>query len=370
VCGALFFFFWGQGGSRGAQPVYEELHVQPSRLQKCIGRIDRAIHEVLHKGGVVEKDILFTDVEHRTEEGVSWDYTEIKVLFAGEPGRLLVEQELISEMGRLAPSVEFWRDAEASDGIAFRVYVLDRLTHRVVLVKKGSRHEPAPVERLPRVAIIIDDIGYDLEKARAFMSIDMPLTLAVLPMAPSTADIVGEARRKGVEIMLHLPMEPKGYPALNPGPGALLNSMGCQEIRKLLVRHLDEIPEARGVNNHMGSSFTEWDENMTVLMEEIGRRGLFFVDSRTSALSKGYSVARRMGVPAVSRNVFLDNKQSVEAISIQLERLLGVARRRGEAVGIAHPFPETLEVLRREAARLKRETRVLKVSELVKVNGR
>jgi hypothetical protein len=215
------------------------------------------------------------------------------------------------------------------------------------------------------VAIIIDDLGYDRALARAFASLEIPVSLAVLPMAPRTEDVAAEAGRMDRELMLHLPMEPKGYPELNPGPGALLNRMGPGEIRTLVDRHLDQLPGACGVNNHMGSSFTEHETQMTAVMEALRGRGLFFVDSKTTGRSMGYSLACRMGVPAVSRSVFLDNEPTSSAIGIQLERLLGIARHRGSALGIAHPFPGTLEALRGEAERLREAVEIVTVSDLV-----
>lgn len=363
---AAFYFFRAQERPSQVPPAYEEAHIRPSRIQEYIGRIDRIVYEVLYRRGVVEKDILFTDVGRQIDDDDAWDFTEITVRFPDEAGRRLVQSELPSKIAELGPSVECWRDAEPSEGIAFRVYVRGRLTHRICLVIEGERPGPLYVKRLPKVAVIIDDMGYDLVLARAFASLGIPVTLSVLPMAPCTGDIAREAGRNGRELMLHLPMEPKGYPELNPGPGALLNSMEPREIRSLVIRHLNEVPEAGGVNNHMGSAFTEEGEKVEVFLEEIRKRDMFFVDSKTSARSVAYSAARRMGVPAACRSVFLDNEHSAKNIGIQIERLLGVARQRGEAVAIAHPFPETLKALKGEAERLKGEVEIVTVKELAR----
>ncbi len=360
------FFFFGQRGTSDAPPAFEEAHIRLPRIQEYIGRIDRAVYEVLYRRGIVEKDILFTDVGHRAENGESWDFTEVTIRLQDEAGLNLVRRELLSRIEELGPSVEYWRDAEPSNGIAFRVYARNRLTHRICLIIEEARPKPLIVKHLPKVAIIIDDLGYDLVLARAFASLEIPVTLSVLPMAPYTAEIVGEALRNGREIMLHLPMEPTGYPALNPGPGALLNSMEPEEIRRLVIRHLNEVPQAGGANNHMGSSFTEEGERVAVFLEEIRKRGMFFVDSKTSAHSVAYGLAKEMGVPAACRSVFLDNEHSEKNIGIQIERLLGVAKQRGEAIGIAHPFPETLKALKEVAGRLREEVEVVTVSELVR----
>jgi len=367
--GVSFFaalFLPEQEGPPRTRLEYEEAHIEPSRIREYIGLIDHAVYEVLYKRRIVEKDIFFTDVGHRSNNGDIWDFTEITVRLPDDAGRRYVLSELLSEIEALGPPVECWMDAEPSSEIAFRVYVVNRITHRIRLVLSETPPFRHFSKHLPKVAIIIDDLGYDLDIARAFMSLGIPLTLSLLPMAPYTGDIAGEAGRNGFEVMIHVPMEPEGFPELDPGPGALLNSMGPEEIRSLVLQHLDDVPDAKGVNNHMGSSFTERQDKVAAFLEEVRKKGLYFVDSKTSAQSVAYFTAREMGVPATSRNVFLDSEPSAAAISIQLERLLGLAKQHGEAVGIGHPFPETLKILKRQAGRLKTEFQVVTVSELVR----
>jgi polysaccharide deacetylase 2 family uncharacterized protein YibQ len=160
-------------------------------------------------------------------------------------------------------------------------------------------------------------------------------------------------------------MEPKNYPEFDPGPGALMVGMKDQEIRKTLRNHLARITGARGVNNHMGSLFTEKKKKMAVVMGELRKRGLFYVDSRTSSETVAFRAAKKAGVPVACRSVFLDNDLSARAMRFQMERLLGVARHGGRAVGIAHPHPETCKFLEKHAADLERKVRVVPVSELV-----
>ena len=361
---ALFLFHEGGRTVPRVQPAYEEVHSRLPAVQEEIGRIDRAVYDVLYRRGIYESDILFTDVVHRVEGGDAWDFTEITVRLRDEEQRRRVGAELRSELKALEPRVTFQGDPEPSSEVGFRVLAGDRYTHRIRLVLP-EQTEPPPARRLPRVAIIIDDLGYDRGLAAAFASLDIPVTLAVLPMAPRTEDVAAEAGRKGRELMLHLPMEPKGYPELNPGPGALLNRMCREEIRALVVRHLDQVPGARGVNNHMGSSFTEHEPGVAAMLEELRRKGRFFVDSKTTGRSVAYPLARRMGVPAASRSVFLDNEPTARSIGIQVERLLGIARHRGTAVAIAHPFPGTLKALKGERERLRGAVEIVTVSELV-----
>lgn len=346
------------------QPAYEEIHTRPRPFQDWIARIDQAIYEALYRCGIEEKDVLFTNVGHRHEPGGTWDFTEIQVRLTDENTRREVEACLRKCLASMEPEIRWWKDAEPSSSEAvYRVYAKRRYTHRIRL-RIEERSAPVGDKRKPRVAIIVDDLGYDRELARAFAEVDLPLCFSVLPMAPRSEDVacVAETRRR--ELMLHIPMEPKGYPELNPGPGALLNRMDEGEIRAMVIRHLKELPGATGANNHMGSSFTEHAEQMAVVLEELGREGLFFVDSKTSGHSVAYRLAREMGIRTARRNVFLDNESSEEAIARQLDRLLSIARHQGTAVGIAHPFPGTLDALKHEACRLKGVVEVVPVSEI------
>ena len=195
-----------------------------------------------------------------------------------------------------------------------------------------------------RVAIIIDDMGYHPALGRELLALDLELTFSFLPHAPFTAEIEEEAYLLGRTVMLHLPLEPHGQ-KWDPGPGALYISQSPAERRQLLEANLGRVPHATGVNNHMGSRYTESDAPMSELIELFAEHQLFFIDSYTTAHSMGMSLAREKGVPTSRRHVFLDNVQQLESICAQLENLVQMAQKQGAAIGIAHPHPETLEAL-------------------------
>jgi len=220
-------------------------------------------------------------------------------------------------------------------------------------------------EASPKVAIIIDDLGYDTSLAEGFAHLNLALTLSILPFAPHTHSIAHKAREAGREVMLHLPMEPRSYPRINPGDGVLLVSMERATILEVLERDLGEIPFIEGVNNHMGSRFTENREQMMVVLGELKRRGLYFVDSKTSRMSVAFDLARQMEIRTACRDIFLDNDLSEGALTIQMERLLTVARHKGHAIGIGHPHKETLWFLRKFQVGLQKEVEVVPVSCLV-----
>ncbi len=196
----------------------------------------------------------------------------------------------------------------------------------------------------PRIAIIIDDIGSSRSATRRFLDIGAPLTFAVLPKLARTAELVEAIQSDGHEIMLHQPMEPLSSHH-DPGPGALYTGDSAERIHSMVLENLSNVPYATGVNNHMGSRFTACGTEMNRTLEIIRDRHLFFVDSLTSSRSKAYDTALHLGVPAASRNVFLDNIPEVAAIKKQLIELRCLAGRRGTAIGIGHPHRATAKAV-------------------------
>ncbi|HSS45277.1 MAG TPA: divergent polysaccharide deacetylase family protein, partial [Thermoanaerobaculia bacterium] len=156
------------------------------------------------------------------------------------------------------------------------------------------------------------------------------------------------------------------YPQVRPGPGVVLRSQTIEQITQTLQSDLESVPGAVGVSNHMGSAATADSRVMQAVARVLARRGLFFVDSRTTDTTVAQEVVRRERVPAVSRRVFLDDRATPEAIAQSLAELLTRARAGGSALALGHPYPATLDVLERELPGLaSRGVRLVKVSELV-----
>lgn len=172
-----------------------------------------------------------------------------------------------------------------------------------------------------------------------------PLTLSLMTYADDLPGLAKQAHGGGHEVMAHLPMEPIN-PKENPGRGALLEKMDEAAIRKQLAEGLDGWSGYVGVNNHMGSKFTADRNRMAVVMEELKVRGLMWLDSRTTENSAGPGAARALGVPFVTRDIFLDNVKTVDAIRVQLELAKATARAHGMAVAIGHPHEATLTALK------------------------
>lgn len=229
-------------------------------------------------------------------------------------------------------------------------------THHVELKESlegdlASRSGAWPHGGAPRIAIVIDDFGYaGAASVRGFLEMDAPITISILPGTPRATEIAEAAGRAGKEVLVHVPMEPLGYPDTDPGQGALLLEHTHREIALLLNAAIDEFPAAVGVNNHMGSAFTTDRARMRTVMGVLKGRGLFFLDSMTTPQSTGFAEAERAGLSVARNNMFIDSRLDelgTVDVARQLAELEAIAKRRGGAVGIGHPRPETLAALRR-----------------------
>ncbi len=298
--------------------------------------------------GVPLSRVRLEAIPDREWQGTQWEMRVLDVRLPREVSLIRASQG----MERIAQGTErrvqvFWVD-EGDIHRAADIWVEGYLTHRVFL-KEASEETARPPAFAPsagpRIALIVDDLGQAYEPARSLLALNVPLTFSLLPRLSQTRRIAREAGERGVEVMLHVPMEPWGYPDKRPGPGSLMAAMALDDVEAGLVALVRGLPEAKGANNHMGSRLTEDRERMGKVMEVLGSRGLYFVDSLTSPRSVGFHVAREKGVAAYRRDVFLDPVQDEEKIRGQFRRLLQVARLQGHAIGICHPYPETLRLL-------------------------
>ena len=237
------------------------------------------------------------------------------------------------------------------------------------LPSKTAKQAPPTADRTvgrnkPRVAIVIDDMGYRKTIGDRLLHLDLNLSFSFLPGGPNSANQAREAQRRGRDVLLHLPLEPHD-PTWNLGPGGLYVSMSRQSLQDTFARDLAVVPMAIGINNHMGSLFTENEPAMRALLTVVRANDLFFLDSITSSKSLGYDLARSMGVKTARRDIFLDNEHDDGKIANQLNKLLAVAEKHDWAIGLAHPFPSTLAALQEHATLFRTRVLLVGISKLV-----
>ena len=197
----------------------------------------------------------------------------------------------------------------------------------------------------PVIAVVLDDVG--VARNHAELAIDLPgvITLSFMTYADGVADMAARARAKGHELMLHVPMEPLGH-EIDAGPQVLTVGASEDELLNRLDWGLDRFPGYIGINNHMGSRFTQDERGMRIVLAELKRRNLLFLDSRTIGNTVGDKLATRMGVAHVIRDVFLDNEMDEAAVIKQLMQAERVAASKGQAIAIGHPHPATIAAIR------------------------
>ena len=220
------------------------------------------------------------------------------------------------------------------------------------------------LKSIPMLAIVIDDMGYDMKIDKAMINIEAPLSFAFLPYAPHTAVLSGLALKKGKNVLVHLPLETLNK-RIDSGPGTLSLNMDKDETLRRLKKNLRQVQGATGVNNHMGSAYTADREHMRWILDELKRKSLFFLDSRTTKFTVAYDTAMEIGLASTWRDVFLDHKTDKASIKKELARAVNVALTNGSAVAIGHPYHMTLNVLYQELPVIRKSVQIVPVHRLL-----
>ena len=307
--------------------------------------IESVINQKLLEMGLSEKDLLETYNEEMTLGKTKWIYFTRKFRvsrdFSFEKCKKLIEDGIRTKGGKVISS------KINSDGkrLTLTIGIRNVVTHLLIFERTTA---------LARIAIIIDDFGFNKESMNEFLHINYPITFSVLPHLKYSKLSAELAHQSGKEVMLHLPLQGiKNELNVN----VITTLMKENEIEKKIEDGIMKIPYADGVNNHMGSIITEDTEIMKIILNKIREKGLFFVDSYTSGKSVAYNVAREMGIKTGRRKVFLDveNFEDPGYIRGQLKQLVKVAKRDGEAIGIGHNRTWTAQVLKEELPKLEAE---------------
>jgi len=335
VCALALVFFLTGCGKKEKPLTPAQIHAITRELQAAVPRDPSQYGRV-----------WATTRKTAANDGAT-DHLYVTVLPGGpSEGHSAGLTDLLQSLDRVATRYKLTRDplGSAAGNVQFLYRHDGAPTHTIHILTQHAGTSPEVPASGARLAIIIDDMGYDRASADAVFALQYPLTLSVLPGLPHSADVDEEAKRRGYQVLLHLPMASTGNSkpeAIEIHPG-----MSAEEVSQTVAQMLATVPDAIGVNNHQGSEATADPNLMAELMPVLREYKLFFVDSRTTTATVAYDTAQRMGVPAAYRNVpFLDDAADAGSIRRQLALAIRDARKQGAAIAIGHPHPVTLQVL-------------------------
>lgn len=335
--------------------VYEE--DTSSVMEDMVRQADLAIIETMRSLEMDMQELDLLDVELRDFEGKGYHYQVLQLPAVHKETGLL--KQLRGFLAKRVPKARI--SISGTNELVLSISGVP--THRLLL-ETVPLTVPKPKLTRPKLAIVIDDIGEDMKVLTGLVNLDFPVTLAVWPYATHTRRSVDLIQAKKRDLIIHFPMEPKGYPRYNPGKDALFVAMTADQIRQQIARSVTQIPEAIGVNNHMGSKFTSSSSGMNVALGSFKNLGLFFLDSLTTSKSVARKSASKTGIPFYERDIFIDNVKDVSAIIHQLNKAENVTFKQGYAIAIGHPYPETLAALRRWGASRNQAVEVVPLSNL------
>jgi polysaccharide deacetylase 2 family uncharacterized protein YibQ len=353
----LFFKFLVCLGIILAIILYLHLSQPPPSLTERARTLDQLLHTQLTQLLHVPQGEIHKQEEEQRRGGKTWTLSRWEATLPPGVAPEEASSQLVQRIHDACPGVTFTAARTHDDSWEIRLKVDDLLTHQLILHPPPIQPPPPQPLRpsIPRIAIVVDDLGLDKWVAEEFLLLDAPLTFSILPLQPSSRRIAHRAHAEGREIILHLPMEPRGYPLKNPGTGALFISMDDRELLHQLRKDLEAVPYIAGVNNHMGSRFMEHGEKVRLVLRELKQKKLFFLDSRTTSKSQGCRIAQELALRVDTRDLFLDNESNEEDTTLQLKELISIARDHGTAIGICHPYPSTLTALKKMIPQIQAE---------------
>lgn len=340
-----------------------------SPVEEASKQVDALILQELAAQGVPAANIKILSMEKRASPEDAYYFQKLEIDL---PEKSVYEQfpstfrqnmeERLAELGSKADLAK----------VSPQHYVLSingLVTHEIFLRFFGTaamgQSIPLPAGEA-RVAIVIDDMGASLSALRALLELDYPVSIAIWPRAAQAKESAQMAHARNLEVLLHQPMQPLEYPRVKPGPGAVLNSMSPEEISRIVRQNLALLPYVSGLNNHMGSSFTQNRGGLEAVLSALPRRNMFVLDSVTHGGSKFYTLAKERNFPAQRRDVFLDVIRDKNAILHQLNKAANLARRQGYAIAIGHPAPETLAALAEWQKTRDKSVKIVRVQDLLK----
>ncbi len=333
--------------SRRQGLVYEIFDTE--LLEQQVKEVDLALVQTIMELNLDPRSVRHLDIQMKTRNGQKY-HTQSLAIGLDRDARSF-EQTLRRNLELWVQSAELRQINKKSGKQEWRISLLNLPTHTLFLEEHGRKPSPPPPPAQPgigpRLVVVIDDLGENVHQAQELAALSFPVTFAVLPNISKSREVARIGAAAGRDVLLHQPMEPLDYPhRADPGPGALFVGMEDEQILRILRDNLAQVPQAIGINNHMGSRFTADESGMSTVLQELKRRDLFFLDSLTTGSSVADKQARKVGLEHLRRHIFLDNIPNVQAILFQLRKAEQLAHNQGQVIAIGHPYPETLEALK------------------------
>jgi polysaccharide deacetylase 2 family uncharacterized protein YibQ len=327
-----------------------EKPLSPETFSQKAFLVDQIIQSQLYEIGIPRKDILLHQSAPKREQGFAWKESILKIQVPRTLPFSLIEDKLKQGLSPLGKKVVV-HSSRSTESLQLDIRFQNRTTHQLTFIVPPATTTKRALR--PRIAIVIDDLGGENKISQELLRWDLPITFSILPFGPYSKTLARKAHRKGKEIILHLPMEPHGYPQTKPGEGVLLEEMDEAKLLHQLSKDIEAVPYIKGVSNHMGSRLMENPEKVKIVLSELKRRKLFFLDSRTTPQTVGVNVAQGLGMKAMERTLFIDHSVEEEDIEQKIEKLIQLSFSNGKAIGIGHPHPSTLKSLKEMIPKIK-----------------
>jgi len=340
--GYFLSFLIGSLLTLGGYIYLKEKFLSSSAFSQKVFIADQIINSQLYKIGISKQEISLRQSILKREGNFAWEQSHLKIQLPKSLSPSMIEENFKRSLSLLGKPFSI-QSSQGSESLQLEVKVMDRATHQLTFLYSIPTTK---IDLRPKMAIVIDDLGKENHISQEILHWDLPLTLSILPFTAHAKAIALEAHQRGKEVILHLPMEPHGYPKIEPGEGALLQEMEEEKLLRQLSKDIEAIPYIKGVSNHMGSRLMEDPEKMRVILSELKRRGLFFLDSRTTPQTVGLQTAKSLGLEAMERSLFLDNSPNKEDVRKQIGQLIHLSLSKGKAIGIGHPLSLTIKSLK------------------------
>jgi polysaccharide deacetylase 2 family uncharacterized protein YibQ len=359
----LFFLLGSLVAFGGYHYLIREKSLSPEAFSQKVFIADQIVHSQLYELGLSKKEILLQQSLSKRERDFTWEQSLLKIQIPQSLSFSLIEKNFARSLSHLGKPFSI-QSSRALESLQFEVKVMDRMTHQITFLYAKPPEAKGGLQ--PKIVIVIDDLGGEDSVSQELLQENLPVTFSILPFTSRAKALALEANRKGKEIILHLPMEPQGYPKINPGKGALLHEMSEEELLRQLSKDIEAVPYIKGVSNHMGSQLMEDPEKIRIILSELKKRGLFFLDSRTTPHTVGLQTAQSLGLKATERNVFLDNSTNGNDVKRQIEQLIQISLSTGKAIGIGHPHPSTIKSLKEMIPKIKEKgIEIVSLSEMM-----